>query len=59
MNIDNIQQQLILEEKKGQRVTDEFIQDHISLVQSIASNMIGGGKIPPSIEFDDLVNWGI
>jgi RNA polymerase sigma factor FliA len=21
--------------------------------------MVGGGKIPPGIEFDDLVNWGI
>ncbi|RAP39164.1 hypothetical protein DID80_00740 [Candidatus Marinamargulisbacteria bacterium SCGC AAA071-K20] len=54
-----MQQQLILEEKKGQSVTDDFIKDHMPLVESLASNMIGGGKIPPGIEFNDLVNWGV
>lgn len=29
------------------------------LVESIASTLVGGGKVPPGIEFDDLVNWGI
>lgn len=40
-------------------LTDVFIEEHIGLVQAIASNTISSGKTPPGIEFEDLVSWGV
>lgn len=31
----------------------------MSIVEAIASNIAGSGRIPPCIGFDDLVSWGI
>ncbi|MBT5954338.1 sigma-70 family RNA polymerase sigma factor [bacterium] len=33
--------------------------ENMPLVESIASNIIGGGKVPPVISFEDLVSWGV
>lgn len=38
---------------------DEFIQQHLDFVESIASKTIKNHKIPSCIDFGDLVNWGI
>ena len=42
-----------------QGLTDNFFEEHIGLIQAIASNTISAGKTPPGIEFEDLVSWGI
>lgn len=31
----------------------------MSMVESIASGVVGGGRIPPGIDFGDLVSWGV
>ena len=40
-------------------VSDQFIVEHISLVESIASSIAGRSKLPSGVEFDDLVGWGM
>tara|TARA_A100001015_G_scaffold38923_1_gene42737 strand:- start:9022 stop:9762 length:741 start_codon:yes stop_codon:yes gene_type:complete len=38
---------------------DLLIEKHISYVEAIASKIIKSQKIPPCIDFGDLVSWGI
>jgi len=38
---------------------DLFIEKYLSYVESIASKIIKTQKIPPCIDFGDLVSWGI
>ena len=40
-------------------ISDEFVTEHISIVESIASGIVSGGKVPPCIDFGDLVSWGV
>jgi RNA polymerase sigma factor FliA len=40
-------------------VSEEFVKEHMSNVEAIASSIIGGGKAPPGTDFGDLVSWGI
>lgn len=49
----------IRKKHEAEVVTDEFITEHISVVESIASTILGMGKVPPCIEFNDLVSWGV
>ncbi|MCC6559692.1 MAG: hypothetical protein IT372_42790, partial [Polyangiaceae bacterium] len=41
------------------KTRDDLIKEHMSLVQAIAANLVGGGKIPPGMTFDDLVSFGV
>lgn len=40
-------------------VSEEFIKEHLSSVESIAVTIYGSGKAPPEVEVEDLVAWGI
>lgn len=40
-------------------ISEEFMKDHISMVESIASGIVASGKVPPCIDFGDLVSWGV
>lgn len=42
-----------------QGLSNEFVEEHLGLIQAIASNTISSGKTPPGIEFEDLVSWGV
>ena len=53
-----MQNQQRFKEKEKDVITDEFVSDHMSMVESIASNIMGSGKVPPSIDFGDLTSWG-
>lgn len=36
-----------------------FIEAHINIINMVASNVMGGTKMPPGVDFGDLVAWGI
>ena len=54
-----LKQQEILQDQEKNKISDEFVKDHMSIVEAIASNIVAGGKVPPGIDFGDLVSWGI
>ncbi len=39
--------------------TGEFISQHLSFVEAIASKIMRNQKLPPCIDFGDLTSWGI
>lgn len=55
--------QLIHEDRKKRAketyVSEEFVIEHMSMVEAIASKIVRSGKKPSSIEFEDLVSWGV
>lgn len=36
-----------------------FIEEHISVVEAVASSIAGKGNLPAGIVFNDLVSWGV
>jgi RNA polymerase sigma factor for flagellar operon FliA len=40
-------------------LTDEFMKDHMPMVEALAANIIASGKVPPGMDFNDLVAWGV
>ena len=36
-----------------------FIEAHLNIINMVASSIMGGKKLPPGIDFGDLVSWGI
>lgn len=51
--------EVLLNTKKAPKISEEFITDHISTVESIASMIISGSKTPPGVTYHDLVSWGV
>lgn len=41
------------------QLSEEFMKEHLSMIEAIAANIVGSGKMPPGIEFADLVSWGV
>ena len=39
--------------------SDEFYKEHMPMVEYISSSILGMGKVPPCIEFNDLISWGV
>lgn len=44
---------------KHYAIDDVFLNEHMSLVESIAAKLFSRGRIPLGIEFQDLVSWGV
>lgn len=44
---------------KKHEILESFISENLNFIKSIASKILTTGKVPPCIEFDDLVSWGI
>jgi len=40
-------------------MSDEFVVEHRPMVEALAANISGSGKLPIGIEYDDLVSWGM
>ena len=40
-------------------ITDEFVQEHMSMIEAIASKIVRSGKKPSCLEFEDLVSFGV
>ena len=36
-----------------------FVEAHLNNVNSVAANIMSGTKLPPGVDFDDLVSWGV
>ncbi|MSR89096.1 MAG: sigma-70 family RNA polymerase sigma factor [Candidatus Margulisbacteria bacterium] len=41
------------------QLSDAFVKEYLSMIEAIAANVVGSGKMPPGIEFADLVSWGV
>ena len=59
LDVTKLNQESLLKEREGTLVSEEFINEHLSTVEAIASTIIGGGKAPPEVELNDLIAWGI
>jgi RNA polymerase sigma factor for flagellar operon FliA len=60
LDIQQLQQSSLKHKKKSEEgVSDEFIKEHLPIIEAIAANVVGTGKMPPGIEFHDLVSWGV
>ncbi len=59
VNISQLHQEELRKKHEAGSVSNEFVQEHMSMVESISSTILGMGKVPPCIEFDDLISWGI
>ncbi len=56
VNVSQINAKLLYTEKE---ISEDFINKNINIVKSISSKLIYSGKVPPCIEFEDLVSWGV
>ena len=41
------------------KLSDEFVTEHMSMIEAIAAKIVRGGKKPNSIEFEDMISWGV
>lgn len=46
-------------EVQQRKDSQKFIQEHMSVVETLASNIYGRGNLPPGVDFQDLIGWGI
>lgn len=47
------------QKKKKKEASDEFVAEHMSMVEAIVSTLSGGGKVPSGMERNDLIAWGL
>ncbi|MFA5879542.1 MAG: sigma-70 family RNA polymerase sigma factor [Candidatus Margulisiibacteriota bacterium] len=60
INIVELQKkEVFLKTRKEPKISEQFIVEHISTVESIASMIISGSKTPPGVTYHDLVSWGV
>ncbi len=59
INITELQQKEITSKKRETKISEEFIKEHMSTVESIASVIMSGSKTPPGIFYNDLISWGV
>jgi RNA polymerase sigma factor for flagellar operon FliA len=61
IDISQLRQKEIVREKKEQKnkISEEFIREHLPVVESVASGIASGSKMPPGISYQDLVSWGV
>ena len=55
LNIRDLQEN----QSQNQKITEDFIAEHLPIIHSLASRLITSGKVPSYLEKADLVNWGI
>lgn len=58
IDIAELKQKELREQQDSETISDTFFEEHLPMVEAIASGFVSGGKIPPCIEFNDLVSWG-
>lgn len=61
VDISKLQHQEIVQKKRGDRemISEAFILEHMSVVESVASGISSGSKMPPGVTYQDLVSWGV
>lgn len=59
VNVSQLNQEELRKKHEANSVSDSFVQEHMSMVESISSTILGMGKVPPCIEFNDLISWGV
>ncbi len=45
--------------RKDRGHSEEFINEHMALIKSIASKILHAGKVPSCIDYEDLISWGV
>lgn len=60
INVEKLRREAEVKEVKSTPLTldDAFVEEHMPIIEAMAANLIGTGKTPPGIDFDDLVSWG-
>jgi RNA polymerase sigma factor for flagellar operon FliA len=58
VNIESLRQQESVRSAPIPALNDEFMKDHMPMVEALAANILSSGKVPPGMEFNDLVSWG-
>ena len=59
VNVQELKSSMLRKNQQKEVVSDEFIRENMSVVESIASNLTASGKVPPGIDFGDLTSWGV
>lgn len=59
IDIDHLKRKEVTKGQEKAQLTDEFMTEHMSMIEALSANIIGARKVPPGIEFDDLVSWGV
>ncbi len=59
INIEDLKRKEAISSKLPSELTDEFMKDHLPMVEALAANIIASGKVPPGMDFNDLVAWGV
>jgi RNA polymerase sigma factor FliA len=39
--------------------TEKFVKENYSVVEAVASTIAANGKLPPGIQYEDLLSWGV
>jgi RNA polymerase sigma factor for flagellar operon FliA len=59
IDIEGLQRKEAINRKQPSELTDEFMKEHIPMIEALAANIIASGKVPPGMDFNDLVAWGV
>ncbi len=59
VDIEGLKRQEAMSRKLPTELTDEFMKDHMPMIEALAANIIASGKVPPGMDFNDLVAWGV
>ncbi len=59
MDVGQLRSQEAFKEKEDLGISESFIQEHQSIIDSISSRVISQYRVPSGVEFSDLVSWGI
>jgi len=54
-----LQRKEATQQSSQEKIPESLIEDHLPIVESVASSLASGGKLPPGVVFNDLVSWGI
>lgn len=58
IDVNKLKQQEIIKQKQSDVISEDFVREHMPIVESIASSVAARGSLPVGIDFNDLVSWG-
>jgi len=58
LDLGRLQHQAMMQGRTLPPLDDNFVMEHQSMIEAIASTIVGRGALPTGVEFDDLVSWG-
>jgi RNA polymerase sigma factor for flagellar operon FliA len=58
VDVNRLQHQSLMQSRPLPPLDDDFVREHQSMIEAIASGIVGRGALPTGVDFDDLVSWG-